>query len=122
MLRTAGRTICNIQKQELANHREQVAKQPSAGFQRAYNWCRWSRRDGECVPADSLHPRGPEGLTKALGPDRALVGTRSSRLLRVEGRGRWCGSLLAAFCPAFPRPHEQIWAAEFRFDELRASR
>lgn len=81
-----------FKKQELANHREPAAKQPSAGFQRAYNWCRWPRRDGEHIPADSLHPRGPGGvgwgggLMKALGPDHALVGVRSQAA--EEGGGR----------------------------------
>lgn len=65
-----------------------------------------------------LTPCTPEGqwgggreagrLMKALGPDCALVEMRI-QAAEKEGVGRWCGNPPAAFCPAFPRPHEQIF-------------
>ena len=56
------------------------------------------------IPADSSHPRGPRGAHEASQPWLCPRGGHWGR----RG-GRWCESLLASFCPAFPRLREQIF-------------
>lgn len=72
----------------------------------------WPWQDGECVPADSSHPSGPRGAHERLSALIVPLWGQEARLLKDAEQGTWCGRLLAAFCPAFPRPHEQIFRVQ----------